>query len=261
MAYDRDCTILFATNTFLNHYARCAHPYDFRSIRLLGAGAEKLTEEVRQLYLDKFGIRIVEGYGATECAPVLSLNTPMAYKAGTVGQFLPGVEHLLEPVEGIEGGGVLHVRGPNLMRGYLRAERPGVLEPPQSVFGEDWYNTGDVVSVDGQGFVTILARLRRFAKVAGEMVSLELVERLAAAASPGRQHAAVARRERARGESIVLFTEDRGLRRELLFEAARKLGAGEIAVPRRVVPLERIPLLASGKKDYLRLGQMAQELA
>jgi acyl-[acyl-carrier-protein]-phospholipid O-acyltransferase/long-chain-fatty-acid--[acyl-carrier-protein] ligase len=260
MAYDRDCTALFATNTFLGNYARMAHPYDFRSLRVVVSGAERLTDDVRTAYFEKFGIRVLEGYGATECSPVLSVNTPMAYRTGTVGELLPGIEHRIEEVPGMEGGGVLHVRGANLMLGYLREARPGVIEPTRSVFGEGWYNTGDVVSVDEAGFLTILGRMRRFAKVAGEIVSLELAERIALAASPGHDHAAAAVEEPGRGEIIVLFTQNEALRREDLQEAARRIGAPEIAVPRRLAHIERIPLLANGKKDYVTLNRMAGEI-
>lgn len=247
--YDRDCTVLFATNTFLANYARFAHPYDFRNLRIVGAGAEKLTEDVRQLYFEKFGIRILEGYGATECSPVIAVNTAMVQRAGTVGQLLPGMEYRIEPVPGIEPGGVLHVRGPNVMLGYLG-------QPP---LVDGWYNTGDVVSIE-EGFVRILGRMRRFAKIAGEMVSLELVEGIAYAASPNSQHASTAMRDPARGEMILLFTEDPNLRREHLQQSAQQLGAPEIAIPRRMVHHTRLPLLGNGKKDYVALAKMADEL-
>jgi acyl-[acyl-carrier-protein]-phospholipid O-acyltransferase/long-chain-fatty-acid--[acyl-carrier-protein] ligase len=224
------------------------------------AGAERLDEEVRRLWLDKFGIRILEGYGATECAPVVAVNTPFAYKAGSVGRPLPGIECRLEPVPGIARGGELNVRGPNLMLGYLRAERPGELEPPASILGPGWYATGDIAEIDEEGFLFITGRLKRFIKVAGEMVPLELAERLAAEASPRARSAAVARTEAGRGESIVLFTADPGLRREALLEAARRLGVTELAVARRIEYLAEIPTLATGKFDYVRLKALAEQL-
>jgi acyl-[acyl-carrier-protein]-phospholipid O-acyltransferase/long-chain-fatty-acid--[acyl-carrier-protein] ligase len=258
--YDRDCTVLFATNTFLSNYAKAAHPYDFYRIRHLVVGAEKLTEDVQKLCYEKFGLRVLEGYGATECSPVLSLNTPMAYRSGTVGELLPGIEHLLQPIPGIEQGGALHVRGPNVMLGYLKEDRPGEIQPPQSEFGEGWYNTGDIVSMDGR-FVALQGRIRRFAKVAGEMVSLELVERIAATAQPKYLHASATLKDSARGEMIILFTADPGLKRDSLQAAAREMGAPEIAIPRRVIHLEKLPLLGNGKKDYITLGKMAAEIA
>jgi acyl-[acyl-carrier-protein]-phospholipid O-acyltransferase/long-chain-fatty-acid--[acyl-carrier-protein] ligase len=258
LIYDRDCTVLFASSTFLGNYAKYANRFDFRSLRLVVAGAEKLTDEVRKVYFEKFGIRVLEGYGVTETSPVLSVNTPMAGRTGTVGELFPGVEHRLEPVPGIEHGGLLHVRGPNVMLGYLSAERAGEIEPVRSAYGPGWYNTGDVVSMDEAGLVTILGRVRRFAKVAGEMVSLELVERIALAASPEFQHASSAVSEPGRGETIVLFTEDPHLGREQLQQAAHRLGAPELAIPRRIVHIEGIPCLGSGKKDYVILNCMAK---
>ena len=260
LIYDRDCTLSFATNTFLANYAKYAHPYDFRSMRYLGSGAEKLSEEVRRTYLERFGVRIMEGYGATECAPVLALNTPLGYKVGTVGELMPEMEYRIEQVAGIEEGGVLHVRGPNVMLGYLRDDQPGVIQPPSSIFGEGWYNTGDVVSVDFNGAVTILGRRKRFAKVAGEMVSLDLPEKIAVAASKQHQHAAVARVEAGRGEIIVLFTQDPALRREHLLATAREMGAPDLAVPRRIKYMAHLPLLGNGKTDYVTLVKLSEEL-
>jgi acyl-[acyl-carrier-protein]-phospholipid O-acyltransferase / long-chain-fatty-acid--[acyl-carrier-protein] ligase len=257
-AYDNDCTVMFATNTFLAHYAKRAHPYDFRSVRYVVAGAEKLTDEVRRVYMERFGVRILEGYGATECAPMVAINTPMNSRSGTVGELAPCIEHRLEPVPGIENGGLLHVKGPNVMLGYWRESNPGVLERPASMYGAGWYSTGDVAAIDEDGYVRLVGRVRRFAKIAGEMVSLETVEKLAEVASPESLHAAIARPDENRGEVLVLFTQDPQLRRDTLQRVARDLGAPEIAVPRRVVTIDRIPLLGNGKKNYPALEQMQQ---
>jgi acyl-[acyl-carrier-protein]-phospholipid O-acyltransferase/long-chain-fatty-acid--[acyl-carrier-protein] ligase len=145
LARDWRATCLFGTSSFLYHYARHAHADDFRSVRHVVCGGEKLSDEVRATWMEKFGLRILEGYGASECAPVISVNTPLAYKQGSVGRLLPGIEHRIEAVPGIAEGGVLHLRGPNLMLGYYLHDRPGVLQPPASVYGAGWYNTGDVV--------------------------------------------------------------------------------------------------------------------
>jgi acyl-[acyl-carrier-protein]-phospholipid O-acyltransferase/long-chain-fatty-acid--[acyl-carrier-protein] ligase len=260
LIYEYDCTVLFASSTFLGNYGKYAHPFDFRELRLVVAGAEKLSEEVRRLYLDKFGIRILEGYGVTETSPVLSVNTPLAFRTGSVGELFPGVDRRIEPVEGLDRGGLLHVRGPNVMLGYLSAASPGAIEPPRSIYGEGWYNTGDIAEIDDAGFLSIHGRMKRFAKVAGEMVSLELVERIALAASGDAQHASAAVSETGRGEVVVLFTEDRRLRREDLVEAARSLGAPELAVPRRILYVDKLPALGTGKKDYVSINRMAREL-
>lgn len=253
MVRDRGCTVMFATATFLNQYARNAEPGDFASLRYVVAGAEKLAASVRALWQEKFGIDIIEGYGATETAPVLCANAPDHNRHGSVGRLLPGIESRLVPVTGIEHGSELHVRGPNLMSGYYRFDRPGQLELPASSVGPGWYNTGDVVDIDPDGFVQVIGRLKRFAKVAGEMVSLEVVENLARAVSAEAMHAATCITDLGRGETIVLFTTDSDLTREQLASAAQGMGYPEITVPRRIRVVETLPLLGTGKVDYVTL--------
>jgi acyl-[acyl-carrier-protein]-phospholipid O-acyltransferase/long-chain-fatty-acid--[acyl-carrier-protein] ligase len=250
---DKGCTVLFSTSTFLNQYARHAQAGDFRSLRLVVAGAEKVSTPVRELWRQRYGIEILEGYGATEMAPVVSVNLPGDNRPGSVGPLLPGIEAHLNPVPGIPAGGELHVRGPNLMSGYYRYERPAVLEPPQSSLGPGWHNTGDVVEIDTDGYIRIAGRLRRFAKVAGEMVSLEVSEAIARAASAEALHAATCVADAHRGESIVLFTTDSDLTREQLVAAAHGLGYPEIAVPRKLHWLDDLPVLGTGKIDYVAL--------
>lgn len=254
-AYTRDCTYIFGTSTFLGNYARQAHPYDFYRMRFVISGGEKLHPEVTQLWFAKFGLRVHEGYGATECGPAMAFNAPLTFCAGTVGRFLPGMEYRIVPVPGIHQGGVLHVRGPNLMQGYFFCDAPGVMQAPRSEVGVGWYNTGDVVSVDADGFVTVHGRVKRFAKIAGEMVSLERVEFIAYHASPGYKHAAVVEMTRS-GESTVLLTTDPVLDRIALQQAARQISAQELAVARRVVKVDTLPLLGSGKVDYVTLKEL-----
>ena len=246
MVYDSDSTIIFGTNSFLKGYGRMGDPYDFRSLRYAFAGAEAIQDETQKLWFDKFGIRILTGYGATETAPVISLNTPMHYRWGTVGRLLPGIEHKLEPVAGLERGGQLWVKGPNVMLGYLRYEDPGVLQPPEA----GWYDTGDIVELDAQGFVTILGRAKRFAKIGGEMVSLAAVEDFLHRLSPDHAHAVVALPDPRKGERIVLVTTDHALERDSLLKAAREGGVNELMLPAEVIHRPDLPLLGTGKTDY-----------
>lgn len=252
--YDRGCTVLFGTSTFLGNYAKFANPYDFYKLRYVVAGAEKLNEEVRHTYTHKFGIRILEGYGVTECAPVLAVNTPMANKSGSVGNLIPGLEAKLEPVPGITEGALLVVRGPNVMLGYYLYDNPGVI----AATTDGWHSTGDIVSIDEDGFLFIKGRVKRFAKIAGEMVSLESVEAIANHASRSHQHAASTQNDAARGENIVLFTTDPALSRDLLSASAKSLGYPELAIAKKLVLIETLPLLGTGKTDYIRLKTMAE---
>jgi acyl-[acyl-carrier-protein]-phospholipid O-acyltransferase/long-chain-fatty-acid--[acyl-carrier-protein] ligase len=255
MVYDSNATIMFGTNSFLKGYARAADPYDFRSLRYVFAGAEPIQDETSELWFEKFGIRLLTGYGTTETAPVLTLNTRMHYRRRTVGRFLPGIEWRLEPVPGIAEGGRLWVRGPNVMLGYLRYERPGEIEPPP----DGWYDTGDIVAVDREGYVTILGRAKRFAKVGGEMVSLATVEEFLAQAFSEAQHAVVAVADRRKGEHILLVTTARGLDRSRLARAARERGVSEIHVPAEILEVDTLPLLGTGKIDYPAVQRLVAE--
>lgn len=249
IAYEINATILFGTNTFLAAYARSAHPYDFYNLRYVFAGAEKLTDETRRIWNDKFGKRIFEGYGATETSPILAMNTPMDYRVGTVGRFVPGVEYYLEAVAGIQRGGRLFVRGPNIMRGYLSKEESLKITPPETTRGIGWYDTGDIVAIE-DGFLSIIGRAKRFAKVAGEMISLAAVEELAENLWPGVRHAALNLPDPNKGEQIVLLTEWRDAQRSHLLSHAQKQGVAEIAVPKKIIYVDELPILGSGKIDY-----------
>ncbi|RXT03826.1 AMP-binding protein [Ammoniphilus sp. CFH 90114] len=248
LCYEQNATILFGTSTFLAGYGRMAHPYDFYSLRYVFAGAEKLKEEVRQLWLEKFGVRIFEGYGATETSPILSLNTPLAIKRGTVGRLVPGIRAKLVPVEGIGQGGRLLVQGLNVMRGYL-------ISGKGFVPADDWYDTGDVVSIDSEGYLQIQARMKRFAKVGGEMVSLQSVEDLASRAFGHPQVAAISVPDARKGERILLYTEQPQDQLESIRHLIREQGFSPLLCPYRIEAVEKIPLLGSGKTDYVTLQQ------
>ena len=255
IVYAVNATILFGTDTFLAGYARVGHAYDFYSVRYIFAGAEKLKAETRRVWAEKFGIRLLEGYGATEASPVISVNTPMYFRAGTVGRLLPGIEVRLEQVEGIPTGGVLHVKGPNIMLGYLRADDPGRIQPLE----DGWYDTGDVVDIDAYDFLTILDRVKRFAKVGGEMVSLASAEGLAARVWPEAGHAVVAVSDQAKGEQLVLVTTAAAARREDMLREARQAGVAEITVPKRIIGVNGLPLLPTGKIDYMAVRRLVLE--
>jgi acyl-[acyl-carrier-protein]-phospholipid O-acyltransferase/long-chain-fatty-acid--[acyl-carrier-protein] ligase len=244
--YGANATIMFGTDTFLQGYARMANPYDFYRMRYIFAGAEKVKDSTRRQYLDTFGVRILEGYGVTESAPGIALNSAIHRKDGTVGRLLPGIEVRLEPVPGVEEGQRLFVKGPNIMLGYYKSDRPGVLQPPE----QGWHDTGDIVSIDKEGFITILGRAKRFAKIAGEMVSLAQVEAMAQAVWPQGQHAVIAQPDPRKGEQLVLVTTQDGAARDALSAYAAHHGIASLTVPATILPIEKMAVLGTGKTDY-----------
>ncbi|MBI2790591.1 MAG: acyl-[ACP]--phospholipid O-acyltransferase [Gammaproteobacteria bacterium] len=256
LSYDINATILFGTNTFLTGYARFANAYDFYSIRYVYAGAEKLKEENRRLWADKFGVRIFEGYGATETSPVISANTPMHNKPGSVGKFMPGIEFNISPVPDITDGGRLSVKGPNIMLGYMFYDNPGVLVPPD----EGWYDTGDIVTLDNEGYITIQGRAKRFAKIGGEMVSLAFVEHYLDKLWPHAMHAVITIPDEKKGEQLLLVTTHEHADRSEIIQYARQNGISELAVPKAIKILHKIPLLGSGKVDYAGINELLKEL-
>ncbi|MEO0672353.1 MAG: AMP-binding protein, partial [Pseudomonadota bacterium] len=255
LVYQTNATILFGTDTFLTGYARSAHPYDFHNVRMVLAGAEPVKARTRALYMERFGVRILEGYGVTETAPVLAINTPLANRTGTVGRLVPMMEARLEDVPGIDEGGRLFVRGPNVMLGYYRTENPGVLEAPEG----GWHDTGDIVEIDAAGFITIKGRAKRFAKIAGEMVSLAAVEALAAALWPDAMSVVVSEPDPRKGERLTLITENAKATRADFTAFAKRQGAAELMTPAEVMVVDRVPVLGSGKADYVSAAKLVAE--
>ncbi|MFO1103120.1 MAG: acyl-[ACP]--phospholipid O-acyltransferase [Methylocystis sp.] len=254
LVYGSNATILFGADTFLAGYARAAHAYDFRSIRYVVAGAEPVKQSTRDSWLEKFGVRILEGYGVTEAAPVLALNTPMFNKFGSVGRLMPGVEHRLEAVPGVEGGRLL-VRGPNIMIGYLKVDQPGVAQPPEN----GWHDTGDIVTIDAQGYVTIKGRAKRFAKIGGEMVSLAAIEQLAAELWPDVLSAAGTEIDPRKGERIILVTQQKDATRADFQSYAKSKNASDLMIPAEIMIVEDLPLLGSGKVDFAAVTKLVRD--
>ncbi|WP_432284386.1 AMP-binding protein [Aminobacter sp. BA135] len=245
-------TIMFGTDTFLAAYARTAEDGDFSSLRFVVAGAEPVRAETRRVWRTRFNAEIIEGFGLTEAAPVVAVNTATHGRDGTVGRLLPGMRMRLAEVEGVAEGGQLWLTGPNLMMGYMTSDRPGELQPL-----DGWHDTGDIVSVDREGFITIKGRAKRFAKIAGEMVSLGAVEMLVQALWPEQRHAAVAVPDKRRGERIVLVTTAGNADAEALRLHGRQAGATELMVPHDIIKVHEIPVLGSGKTDYVAARRLA----
>jgi acyl-[acyl-carrier-protein]-phospholipid O-acyltransferase/long-chain-fatty-acid--[acyl-carrier-protein] ligase len=245
------CTVLFATDTFLQGYARAADEGELASIRFVVAGAERIKDDTRRMW-GGTGAVILEGYGCTECSPVLACNTPPATREGSVGRMLPGIEARLEPVEGITEGGRLYVRGPNVMLGYLLAERPGEIAAPE----HGWHDTGDIVVIE-DGFICIRGRAKRFAKLGGEMVSLAAVETMIGALWSGFTHVVVSLPDARKGEQLVLVTDKPEADRKALQAGAKAQGFPELWTPRAILVVGAIPVLGSGKTDYVATRELA----
>ncbi len=241
LVYQTGATILFGTDTFLTGYARAAGKHDFNSVRYIFAGAEKVKPETIRYWSEAFGARIYEGYGATEASPVISLNCPLASVPGSVGMILPFMDFKVEPVEGIVQGGRLKLCGPNIMLGYLDEDKPGVIIEPE----DGWHDTGDIVTVNADGFITIAGRAKRFAKIAGEMVSLTAVEGIAASIWPELLHAAVVQKSPRKGEQIFLFTEAEYADKVSFIKKVKERGQSELLVPHMIYPACQIPVLPS----------------
>ncbi|WCK57317.1 AMP-binding protein (plasmid) [Aneurinibacillus sp. Ricciae_BoGa-3] len=253
LTYEKNGTILFGTSTFLSAYGRNADAFDFSRLRYVFCGAEKLQDAVRTQWMEKFGVRILEGYGLTETAPILALQTPLLYKKGTLGCLLPGVRYRLEPVEGVEEGGKLQIQAPNLMRGYLLAGQGFVPTP-------EWFDTGDIVKMDKDEYLSIQGRAKRFVKVGGEMVSLAVVEEYAKQAIGDGTFVAIRILDNKKGERIELVTTSESATKERLREYWKEHNYSNLSFPSRFHIVKEIPLLGSGKVDVTRITKEIQSL-
>lgn len=252
---DTQSTVLFATDTFLQQYMRASGKTGLPSLRIAVCGAERVREETRKVAEEKHGFEVLEGYGVTECAPVLAANQPGDIRSGTIGKMLPGIETRLESVEGLSDAGRLWVRGPNVMKGYMLSDRPGQVTP----LDEGWHDTGDIVSVDEEGYYVIRGRAKRFAKIGGEMVSLTVVENCASALWPDNMHAAAIVPDAKKGEQIVLITDRKSPQRQTLLAWAQTHGVPELAVPKKIISVDEVPVLGTGKLDYVSVTKVAKD--
>ncbi len=255
IVYEIGASIMFGTDTFFRGYGRIAHPFDFHNIRFMFGGAEAVKPDTRNIWMERLGIRVLEAYGATECSPVVSANNRIFNRFGSIGKLLPAIEYKIEPVPGIEKGGELVVRGPNIMMGYILPDNPGVLVPPEG----GWYHTGDVVEIDEIGFVYIRDRIKRFAKIGGEMVSLNAVHEMVCKAyeTDGEfQYGVVAIPHESKGEQIVLATNNRNVSQDGLHTYIRANAMSELFLPRIILYMEKLPVFATGKADNVTLKKI-----
>ena len=253
--FETGATVMFATDTFLQQYMRASDDGGMNSLRLAVCGAERVKDETRQTAERRFSFQVLEGYGVTEGSPVLAANQPGDIRSGTVGKMLPGIDVRLDPVEGLEGAGRLFVKGPNVMKGYITPSEPGVVKP----LSDGWHDTGDIVAIDDAGYVTIKGRMKRFAKIGGEMVSLAVVENCATAVWPDNMHAAAILPDAKKGEQIILVTDRPDADRALLLSWAQSHGVPEIAVPKKIVEVAEVPVLGTGKLDYVSVTRLAAD--
>jgi acyl-[acyl-carrier-protein]-phospholipid O-acyltransferase/long-chain-fatty-acid--[acyl-carrier-protein] ligase len=221
----------------------------------VASGAEKVKDETRRIWAEKFGVRIFEGYGATECSPFIAVNSFLHHAKGSVGRILAGMEYQLREVDGIKEGQELLVKGPNIMQGYMRYDKPLELDPPK----DGWYDTGDIVSIDEEGYIYIKGRSKRFAKIGGEMVSLLSVEMVIEKKWPGYITGAVNIPDAKKGEQIVLITTCKDITKEELISAFKAAGVTELGIPSRIITTDEPPLLGTGKFNYVAAKELAEK--
>ncbi len=246
MLEEKKATVFFSTDTFLKKYLPYVSKSTFLNIRYLIAGAEKVDETTHEKY-QSFNIKIFEGYGVTEASPAISVNTSENYKIGSVGKILPGIDYKIEKIEGYENGGLLYIKGDNVIDRYF-----GMNEK------FDWYNTGDVAYVDKEGYLFILGRLKRFAKIAGEMISLGLVEDFPKKLWPENSSIVCSIKDEQKGESLMLITDKIDANLKNLADFIKGSGLSNLYIPKKIKIIEEFPILGSGKIDYRKLQDIAE---
>ncbi len=255
LIYDTNATIVCGTDTFFYGYGRMGHPYDFFNIKYAIVGGEKLKERTQLLWMKKFGVRILQGYGTTETSPVLCLNTPMNLKEETVGRFLPHIQYQIKKIEGVNKGGELWVKGDNIMLGYINSNYSDKIERPLN----GWYQTGDIVDIDEDGFVSIIGRLKRFAKIGGEMISLNAVENVLEKLYPDSLQGVISIEDAQKGEKLILVTNNQQANITEMKAFFKTNGLSELWAPNKVIWLSNPPLLGSGKIDYKSILEKLEE--
>jgi acyl-[acyl-carrier-protein]-phospholipid O-acyltransferase/long-chain-fatty-acid--[acyl-carrier-protein] ligase len=251
-------SLMWGTPFFLRGYLKQADKDDFASVRTVVSGADKLPDQLRLAYQDKFGIELFEGYGVTETSPVISVNLPGAHKPGSIGKPIPGVEVKITQIDSDEevpvgDEGKILVRGDMVMRGYL-----GDIEETSLKIREGWYETGDMGMLDEDGYLWHRGRLKRFAKIGGEMVSLVHVESVLETLLPeGIECCVVDIPDARKGASIVVAVDGKIDDKKISKQLAGNLPA--IAVPRKFLVFEELPKMGSGKIDFRTTTEMVKE--
>jgi len=245
-------TVFVATNTFFDNYAKYATRENLATLRIVVSGADNLKETTYYKYQQNFGITLLQGYGATETSPMIALNTLKFNKYGSVGKLLPLMESKLDKVEGIDEGYNLLLRGPNIMKGYMIHNKGFI---PSS----EWYNTGDIVTIDDEGYIFIISRLKRFAKIAGEMISLNKIEELALECFGTSKFYAVNVPDQRKGEKSILFTTVPDVSKQAFKNFIKEKKVSYLYIPNKIVFMEEVPVLQSGKTDYQTLKKVELE--
>lgn len=262
IVYEIGATVMFGTDTFFRGYAKIAHPFDFHNVRFMFGGAEAIKPDTRDIWMERLGIRVLEGYGSTECSPVIAANNLIFNRFGSIGKLLPAIQYRIEPIDGIAKGGELVIKGPNIMLGYIMPDNPGVLVPLE----DGWYHTGDVVEIDEIGFLYIKDRIKRFAKIGGEMVSLNAVDEMVRKAyewmGPSFEYGVVSVPHESKGEQIVLVTNNKNVQQDVLLNYIKNNGMSELFLPRLIMFRDHLPVFATGKADNVTLKkEVLEELA